>query len=89
MQLRGEDLRSRELFEGRLQTNANDAVALEGLAETHHLLARLPMHASIRPGREADALAALAELYRVTGRLAEALALLDNSIRLNLEKGSP
>ena len=148
--------RSRELFEGRLRTNADDVVALEELAETHHLLARLPMHASIRPGREADALAmslehaqaaertyqrlgehqelarvwetmgrlalqhgqhaaaqqrlsaaltsqqqlgdvigaarstaALAELYRVTGRLAEALALLDNSIRLNFEKGSP
>ena len=148
--------RSRELFEGRLQANADDVVALEELAETHHLLARLPMHASIRPGREADALAmslehaqaaerayqrlgehqelarvwetmgrlalqhgqhaaaqqrlsaaltsqqqlgdvigaarstaALAELCRVTGRLADALTLLDNSIRLNLEKGSP
>jgi tetratricopeptide (TPR) repeat protein len=148
--------RSRELFEGRLRTNADDVVALEELAETHHLLARLPMHASIRPGREADALAmslehaqaaerayqrlgehqelarvwetmgrlalqhgqhaaaqqrlsaaltsqqqlgdvigaarstaALAELYRMTGRLADALELLDNSIRLNFEKGSP
>jgi tetratricopeptide (TPR) repeat protein len=148
--------RSRELFEGRLRTRADDAVALEELAETHHLLARLPMHAPIRPGREADALAmslehaqaaerayqvlgerqelarvwetmgrlalqhgqhapaqqrlsaaltsqqqlgdvigaarstaALAELYRMTGRLADALALLDNSIRLNFEKGSP
>jgi tetratricopeptide (TPR) repeat protein len=148
--------RSRELFEGRLRTNADDAVALEELAETHHLLARLPMHAPIRPGREADAFAmrlehaqaaertyqllserqelarvwetmgrlewqrgqhaaaqqrllaalasqqqlgdvigaarstaAMAELYRMTGRLADALALLDNSITLNFEKGSP
>ena len=49
--------RSRELFKGRLRTNVDDVVALQELAETHHLLARLPMHASIRPGREADALA--------------------------------
>jgi tetratricopeptide (TPR) repeat protein len=148
--------RSRELFEGRLRTHAEDPVALEELAETHHLLARLPMHAPIRPGREADAFAmslehaqaaertyqllgerqelarvwetmgrlelqrgnqeaaqqrlsaalasqqqlgdvigaarstaALAELYRMTGQLADALALLDNSITLNFEKGSP
>jgi tetratricopeptide (TPR) repeat protein len=148
--------RSREVFEGRLRTDPDDVVALRELAETQHLLARLPMHASIRPGREADALAmslehaqaaervyqrlgetrelarvwetmgrialqhgqhtaaqqrlaaaltsqqrlgdvigaarstaALAELYHMTGRLPEALALLDNSIRLNFEKGSP
>jgi tetratricopeptide (TPR) repeat protein len=147
---------SRELFEGRLHADANDTVALEELAETYHLLARLPMHASIRPGREADALAmslqhaqaaervyqrlgerqelarvwetigrialrggqhaaaeqrlsvalasqqqlgdvigaarstaALAEVYRMTGRLADALALLADSITLNFEKGSP
>jgi tetratricopeptide (TPR) repeat protein len=148
--------RLRELFEGRLRTNAEDTVALEELAETHHLLARLPMHAPIRPGREADAFAmsmehaqvaervyqrlgerqelarvwetvgrlelqrghqavaqqrlsaalasqqqlgdvigaarsaaALAELYKMTRRLADALALLADSITLNFEKGSP
>jgi tetratricopeptide (TPR) repeat protein len=147
---------SKTLFEGRLRNRPDDAVALEELAETHHLLARLPMHAPIRPGREADALAmslehaqaaerayqhldqrrelarvwetmgrlegqhgqpaaaqqhlsaaltsqqqlgdvigvarstaALSELFRTTGRLAEALTLLDHSIRLNFEKGSP
>jgi tetratricopeptide (TPR) repeat protein len=32
---------------------------------------------------------ALAQLYQMTGRLPEALGLLDNSIRLNFEKGSP
>lgn len=148
--------RSRALFEGRLHADADDTVALEELAETYHLLARLPMHASIRPGREADALAmslehaqaaerlyqhlgerqelarvwetlgrlelwggrhaaaqqrlsvalasqqqlgdvigaarstaALAEVYRMTGQLADALALLADSISLNFEKGSP
>jgi tetratricopeptide (TPR) repeat protein len=147
--------RSRELFEGLLRSNADDALALEELA-AHHLLARLPLHAPIRPGREADAFAmslehaqaaertyqrlserqelarvwetmgrlelqrgqhaaaqqrllaaltsqqqlgdvigaarstaAMAELYRLTGRLPDALALLDNSITLNFEKGSP
>ena len=32
-----------------------DSVTVQELAETHHLLARLPLHARIRPGREADA----------------------------------
>jgi tetratricopeptide (TPR) repeat protein len=49
--------RSRQLFEGRLRGHADDVVAVEELAETHHLLARLPLHAPIRPGREADAYA--------------------------------
>jgi tetratricopeptide (TPR) repeat protein len=49
--------KSRELFEARLRTHPDDAVAVEELAETHHLLARLPLHARIRPGQEADAYA--------------------------------
>ncbi|HSF33340.1 MAG TPA: tetratricopeptide repeat protein, partial [Candidatus Tectomicrobia bacterium] len=148
--------RSRQLFEGRLRSHADDVVAVEELAETHHLLARLPLHASIRPGREADAYAmslehaqaaahayerlgqrqelarvwetmgriellreqhtvaqerlsaalelqrqigdvmglarstaALSQLYAVTGRLEDALALLADSVSLNFEKGSP
>lgn len=48
---------SRKLFEGRLRTHPDDAVAVEELAETHHLLARLLLHARIRPEREADAYA--------------------------------
>jgi tetratricopeptide (TPR) repeat protein len=47
--------RPRELFEGRLRSHADDVMAVEELAETHHLLARLPLHAPIRPGRETDA----------------------------------
>jgi hypothetical protein len=34
--------RPRELFEGRLRSHADDVMAVEELAETHHLLARLP-----------------------------------------------
>jgi tetratricopeptide (TPR) repeat protein len=147
---------SRKLFEARLRTHPDDAVAVEELAETHHLLARLPLHVPIRPGRQSDAYAmsveharaaelvyqrlgqrqqlarvwetmgrlelqrgqpaaaqerlsaalelqrqlgdvtglarstaALADLYGMTGRLGEAVALLADSITLNFEKGSP
>lgn len=48
---------SRQLFEGRLRTNPNDTVALEELAATNHLCARLPLHVQMRPGREAEAAA--------------------------------
>lgn len=44
---------SRQVFEA---AGDDDPVALRELGETHHLLARLPLHAPIRPGREGDAL---------------------------------
>jgi tetratricopeptide (TPR) repeat protein len=46
---------SRQLFEDRLRAQPDEVVAIKELADTHHLLARLPLHASIRPGREMDA----------------------------------
>ena len=49
--------RSRELFEAVLQTSPDDGVAIGELAATDHLLARLPLHTPIRPGREANAYA--------------------------------
>jgi tetratricopeptide (TPR) repeat protein len=48
---------SRELFEQRVRDYPDDAVAIEELAETQHLFARLPLHAPIRPGREEEAYA--------------------------------
>jgi tetratricopeptide (TPR) repeat protein len=45
---------SRRVFER--QAGA-DPIAAAELAETYHLLARLPLHVAARPGREADALA--------------------------------
>ena len=48
---------SRELFEGVLRQDPHDRVAMEELAETNHLLARLPLHAPLRAGREVEALA--------------------------------
>ncbi|MBK9754397.1 MAG: hypothetical protein IPO88_12975 [Nannocystis sp.] len=44
---------SRQVFEA---AGDDDKVALRELADTHHLLARVPLHAPLRPGREDDAL---------------------------------
>jgi tetratricopeptide (TPR) repeat protein len=46
---------SRQLFEARLRTHPNDVMAIEEMAETDHLCARLLLHAQMRPGREAEA----------------------------------
>ncbi len=46
-------MRSRQVFEA---AGDDDPVALRELGETHLLLAQVPLHAPIRPGREADAL---------------------------------
>jgi tetratricopeptide (TPR) repeat protein len=57
---------SRKVFERRADT---DEVAVRELAETYHLLARLPLHVAARPGREADAVA----MGRDHARMAESL----------------
>lgn len=57
---------SRRVFERRADT---DEVAVRELAETYHLLARLPLHVAARPGREADAVA----MGRDHARMAESL----------------
>jgi tetratricopeptide (TPR) repeat protein len=44
---------SREVYERR---GNDDAVAVRELAETDHLIARIPLHVRARPGREDDAL---------------------------------
>lgn len=43
---------SQQVFESRADS---DPITMTELAETHHLLARLPFHARIRSGHEADA----------------------------------
>lgn len=47
---------SRQVFESMRERDASDEVAARELAETHHLLARIPMHAQIREGEESRAL---------------------------------
>jgi tetratricopeptide (TPR) repeat protein len=145
-----------ERFESHLRQHPDDAMALEELAGTEHLLARLPLHVQVPPGREeesyvrglkharaaeaiyqrlgqhrpltrvwetmgrlalqrghlevaqerltaaltrqeqlgdvaglARSTAALAELCMLAGQCDEAVALLANSITLNVDKGSP
>ncbi len=55
---------SKRIFESRADS---DPVTMTELAETHHLLARLPFHARIRPGHEEEAMAMSGE----HGRMAE------------------
>lgn len=47
--------RSGELFERLRRGQGQKPVAEEELAETYHLLARVPLHARTQPGREAEA----------------------------------
>jgi tetratricopeptide (TPR) repeat protein len=49
--------KSRELFQGRLRDDPDDRTALDELGQSDHLMARLLLHAQIRPGREQDAYA--------------------------------
>ncbi len=44
--------RSSAIFESMRQRNSGDRVAARELAQTHHLLSRMPMHAGICPGDE-------------------------------------
>jgi tetratricopeptide (TPR) repeat protein len=48
---------SQKLFEAVLRTKPDDDVVVRELAATDHLLARLPLHTQLRPGREANAYA--------------------------------
>ena len=43
-----------ERFESHLRQHPDDAIALEELAGTEHLLARLPLHVQVPPGREEE-----------------------------------
>ncbi len=47
--------RSQEVFEKVRADDPDDIVAAIELAETDHLLAKLPLHAPLRPGKESDA----------------------------------
>jgi len=48
---------SRGLFESMLRVSPDEPLAVEELAATEHLLARLALHTPIRPGREDEAYA--------------------------------
>ena len=85
---------SRQLFEDRLRAQPDEVVAIKELADTHHLLARLPLHASIRPGREMDAYAMsleharAAELaYQRLGQHERLARVWETMGRLELQRG--
>ena len=84
-------LQSRGVFEGRAR---DDAEARRELAETHHLLARVPLRARLRPGREGDAMtmgldhALIAErTFRELGMRHELARVWETMGRLELRKG--
>jgi tetratricopeptide (TPR) repeat protein len=91
--VRGADLlrSSREVFAERAAT---DDVAKSELAETEHLLARLPLHVDARPGLEADALRAAVgharraeQLYRDAQRTRELARVWETLGRLESRSG--
>jgi hypothetical protein len=86
--------KSHELFEGLLRQNPNDTVALEELAESDHLLARLPLHVQIRPGRETEAYAsgleharAAERAYQRLGQQQQLTRVWETMGRLELQRG--
>jgi tetratricopeptide (TPR) repeat protein len=46
---------ARERFASHVRQQPQDGMAIEALADTEHLLARLPLHVPMHPGREAEA----------------------------------
>lgn len=64
---------SRDLFESLRRDAPDDPLVLEELAETDHLLARLPLHVAARPGRETDALELGLDYAKAAERLYERL----------------
>ncbi|MEZ4450148.1 MAG: hypothetical protein R3B09_11780 [Nannocystaceae bacterium] len=84
---------SRQIFES---APADDPSAQRELAETHHLLARVPLHARVRPGREGDALsialdhALVAEkLFRAVDDARAVARVWETMGRIEIRKGRP
>ena len=84
---------SRRLFERMAST---DVLAAAELAETYHLLARLPLHVAARPGRELDAYkmgrdyaAAAEKAYRQLGVTRELTRVWETMGRLAMRAGHP
>ncbi|WP_428267584.1 hypothetical protein [Haliangium sp.] len=85
--------KSQGIFESRAE---NDPVTMTELAETHHLLARLPLHARIRPGHEAEAVAMSLDhartaeaWYRRLGAKRELARVWETMGRLELSRQAP
>jgi len=86
--------KSRNIFDGMGGFRPNSPTIIEERAETEHLLARLPLHAQLRPGREDDAFAAAleharaaAEGYRRLGGRVEVARVRETMGRLEIARG--
>jgi tetratricopeptide (TPR) repeat protein len=84
-----------ERFEGHLRQHPDDAMALEELAGTEHLLARLPLHVQVPPGREEESYvrglehARIAEtIYQRLGQHHHLTRVWDTMGRLALQHGN-
>jgi tetratricopeptide (TPR) repeat protein len=85
---------SHERFESHLRQHPHDTMAVEELADTEHLLARLPLHVQMPSGREQEAYArgleharAAADAYQRLGRHAPLARVWETMGRLTLQQG--
>jgi hypothetical protein len=83
------------MFEGRLRTNPDGWIAIEEMAETDHLFARLLLHVQMRPGREAEAYAmgqehaqAAAQAYQRLGQPQKLARAWESLGRIELQRGN-
>ena len=86
--------KSREVFESLRRQDPDDRVVSEELAETDHLLARLPLRAQLKPGREEHAYAlalgharAAEASYRALGKPRPVARVWETIGRLELARG--
>jgi tetratricopeptide (TPR) repeat protein len=84
-----------ERFESHLRQHPEDAMALAELAETKHLLARLPLHVQVPPGREAESALrgleharAAEHIYQRLGQQRELTRVWETMGRLALQQGN-
>lgn len=85
---------SRSIFDDLHRERPDDPTVIIERAETEHLLARLPLHARLRPGREDDAFSmalgharAAADGYRRLGGQVELGRVFETMGRLELARG--
>jgi tetratricopeptide (TPR) repeat protein len=85
---------ARERSENHLRLQPQDTLAIETLAETEHLLARLPLHAQRHPGRDEEAPAhgleharAAEHTYQRLGQHRQLARVWETMGRLELQQG--
>jgi tetratricopeptide (TPR) repeat protein len=84
-----------ERFENHLRQHPEDAMSLAELAQTKHLLARLPLHVQVPPGREEESAVrgleharAAEHIYQRLGQQRELTRVWETMGRLALQQGN-